>query len=102
MYKYVKPTASKQTTISFTGKQVGTTQVVIGDVLYTIVVEDKAPDGAMTNTSLTLEYWITNSMVYDDTSTSTNHTKSITTTTTGANTDEGIAIEGIKTNIYAI
>lgn len=95
LYKYVKPTASKQTTISFTGKQVGTTQVVIGDVLYTIVVEDKAPDGAMTNTSLTLEYWITNSPVYDGTSPSTNHTKSITTTTTGANTDEGIAIEGI-------
>lgn len=85
----------KQTTISFTGKKAGTTQVVIGDVLYTIVVEDKAPDDAMTNTSLTLEYWITNSMVYDGTSTSTNHTKSITTTTTGANTDEGIAIEGI-------
>lgn len=85
----------KQTTISFTGKQVGTTQVVIGDVLYTIVVEDKAPDGAMTSTSLTLEYWITNSMVYDGTSTSTNQKKVIATTTTGANTDEGIAIEGI-------
>lgn len=95
LYLYdVKP-AGKQTTISFTGKKAGTTQVVIGDVLYTIVVEDKAPDGAMTNTSLTLEYWITNSMVYDGTSPSTNHTKSITTTTTGANTDEGIAIEGI-------
>ena len=89
------PATVNQTTISFTGKKAGTTQVVIGDVLYTIVVEDKAPDGAMTNTSLTLEYWITNSMVYDGTSTSTNHTKSITTTTTGANTDEGIAIEGI-------
>ena len=95
LYKLVQPTASKQTTISFTGKKAGTTQVVIGDVLYTIVVEDKAPTGAMTNTSLTLEYWITNSPVYDGTSTLTNHTKSITTTTTGANTDEGIAIEGI-------
>lgn len=95
LYLYDVEPANKQTTISFTGKQVGTTQVKIGDVLYTIVVEDKAPDGAMTNTSLTLEYWITNSMVYDGTSTSTNHTKSITTTTTGANTDEGIAIEGI-------
>ena len=95
LYLYdVKP-AGKQTTISFTGKKAGTTQVVIGDVLYTIVVEDKAPTGAMTNTSLTLEYWITNSPVYDGTSTLTNHTKSITTTTTGANTDEGIAIEGI-------
>lgn len=49
----------------------------------------------MTASSLTIEYWITNSPVYDGTSPSTNHTKSITTTTTGANTDEGIAIEGI-------
>lgn len=95
LYKLVQPTAGKETTITFTGKKAGTTQVVIGDVLYTIVVEDKAPTGAMTYTSLTLEYWITNSPVYDGTSPSTNHTKSITTTTTGANTDEGIAIEGI-------
>lgn len=95
LYKLVQPTAGKETTITFTGKKAGTRQVVIGDVLYTIVVEDKAPTGAMTNTSLTLEYWITNSPVYDGTSPSTNHTKSITTTTTGANTDEGIAIEGI-------
>ena len=94
-YAYTANGEVNKTTISFTGKQVGRTQVVIGDVLYTIVVEDKAPTGAMTNTSLTLEYWITNSPVYDGTSTSTNHTKSITTTTTGANTDEGIAIEGI-------
>lgn len=94
-YAYTANGEVNKTTISFTGKKAGTTQVVIGDVLYTIVVEDKAPDGAMTNTSLTLEYWITNSMVYDGTSTLTNHTKSITTTTTGANTDEGIAIEGI-------
>lgn len=95
LYKLVQPTAGKETTITFTGKKAGTTQVVIGDVLYTIVVEDKAPTGAMTNTSLTLEYWITNSPVYDGTSTSTNHMKSITTTTTGANTDEGIDITTI-------
>lgn len=94
-YAYTANGEVNKTTISFTGKKAGTTQVVIGDVLYTIVVEDKAPTGAMTNTSLTLEYWITNSPVYDGTSPSTNHTKSITTTTTGANTDEGIAIEEI-------
>lgn len=86
------PATVNQTTISFTGKQVGTTQVVIGDVLYTIVVEAKAPDGAMTNTSLTLEYWITNSPVYDTASTSSNHTKSITTATDGVDTDEGVDI----------
>lgn len=92
LYLYdVKP-AGKQTTISFTGKKAGTTQVVIGDVLYTIVVEDKAPDGAMTNTSLTLEYWITNSSVYDTASASSNHTKSITTATDGVDTDEGVDI----------
>ena len=85
----------KQTTISFTGKKAGTTRVLIGDTLYTVRVVDEAPDGAMTASSLTIEYWITNSPVYDGTSPSTNHTKSITTTTTGANTDEGIAIEGI-------
>lgn len=85
----------KQTTISFTGKKADTTRVLIGDTLYTVRVVDKAPDGAMTASSLTIEYWITNSPVYDGTSPSTNHTKSITTTTTGANTDEGIAIEGI-------
>lgn len=82
----------KQTTISFTGKKAGTTQVKIGDVLYTIVVEDKAPSGAMTNTPLTLEYWITNSPVYDTASASSNHTKSITTATDGVDTDEGVDI----------
>lgn len=92
LYLYdVKP-AGKQTIISFTGKKAGTTQVVIGDVLYTIVVEDKTPDGAMTNTSLTLEYWITNSPVYDTASASSNHTKSITTATDGVDTDEGVDI----------
>lgn len=92
LYKEVTTAIRKQTTISFTGKQVGTTQVVIGDVLYTIVVEDKAPTGAMTNTSLTLEYWITNSPVYDTASASSNHTKSITTATDGVDTDEGVDI----------
>lgn len=98
LYKLVQPTASKQTTISFTGKQVGTTQVVIGDVLYTIVVEDKAPDGAMTNTSLTLEYWITNSPVYEKASVSSNKTKSITTATDGVSTDAGVDITQLAPN----
>lgn len=94
----VTPPASKQTTISFTGKKAGTTQVVIGDVLYTIVVEDKAPDGAMTNTSLTLEYWITNSPVYEKASVSSNKTKSITTATDGVSTDAGVDITQLAPN----
>lgn len=94
----VTPPASKQTTISFTGKKAGTTQVVIGDVLYTIVVEDKAPTGAMTNTSLTLEYWITNSPVYEKASVSSNKTKSITTATDGVSTDAGVDIAQLAPN----
>lgn len=98
LYKEVTTAIRKQTTISFTGKQVGTTQVVIGDVLYTIVVEDKAPTGAMTNTSLTLEYWITNSPVYEKASVSSNKTKSITTATDGVSTDAGVDITQLAPN----
>ena len=94
-YAYTLTTKTEpadETTVSFTGKQVGRTQVVIGDVLYTIVVEDKALSGALTDASLTLEYWITNSPVYDTASASSNHTKSITTATDGVDTDEGVDI----------
>lgn len=92
------PATVNQTTISFTGKKAGTTQVVIGDVLYTIVVQDKAPDDAMTNTSLTLEYWITNSPVYEKASVSSNKTKSITTATDGVSTDAGVDIAQLAPN----
>ena len=87
------PATVNQTTISFTGKQVGTTQVVIGDVLYTIVVEDKVPDGAMTGTSLTLEYWITNVRVYEGKTATT--TSSYQFQSTNASTDEGIEVEKV-------
>lgn len=93
LYKLVQPTAGKETTITFTGKKAGTTQVVIGDVLYTIVVEDKAPDGAMTGTSLTLEYWITNVRVYEGKTATT--TSSYQFQSTNASTDEGIEVEKV-------
>ena len=96
-YAYTANGEVNKTTISFTGKQVGTTQVVIGDVLYTIVVEDKAPDGAMTNTSLTLEYWITNGMVYRSSS-KTGHTDTITTDTAGATSEDGVDITEVAPN----
>ena len=93
LYKLVQPTSGKETTITFTGKKAGTTQVVIGDVLYTIVVEDKAPTGAMTNTSLTLEYWITNERVYEGKTNTT--TSSYQFQSTNASTDEGIEVEKV-------
>lgn len=82
----------KQTTISFTGKKAGTTRVLIGDTLYTVRVVDKAPDDAMTASSLTIEYWITNSEVYEDTA-QTIRSKQIAASQ--ANTDDGVEVEGI-------
>ena len=82
------------TTIVFTGVAVGTTSVKIGDVTYRIKVTDKAPDNAMTASTINLEYWITNFEVYE-TQSKTGHTKTITTSTDGATADEGIAITDI-------
>lgn len=94
LYNVIETTTDPvdETTVTFTGVAAGTTYVTIDGKLYKIVVTDKAPDGAMTSTSIDLEYWITNFEVYDGTSTSTNHTQTFTTSTAGAMTEEGIAI----------
>lgn len=97
LYKEKDLPAGQQTTLTFTGKTVGTTTVTIGGVEYTINVVDKAPSNAMTDTSIDLEYWITNNEVYE-TQSKTGHTKTITTTTDGATADEGIAITDIAPN----
>lgn len=81
-------------TITITGVTAGQeTTVKIGDVTYRIKVTDKAPSNAMTNTSINLEYWITNYEVYKGTSTSTEHIKTISSSdAAGA---EGIEIANI-------
>ena len=85
-------------TITITGVTAGQeTTVKIGDVTYRIKVTDKAPSNAMTDTSINLEYWITNFEVYE-TKSKTGHTETITTSTKGATTDEGIAIADIAPN----
>lgn len=89
--------AEASTELKFTGVAIGTTVATIGNVVYTITVSEKAPDGAMTNTSIDLEYWITNYEVYES-SDETGHTESITTSTDKATTDEGIAITDIAPN----
>ena len=85
-------------TITITGVTAGQeTTVKIGDVTYRIKVTDKAPDNAMTASTINLEYWITNYEVYE-TQSKTGHTKTITTSTKGATADEGIAITDIAPN----
>lgn len=96
-YTLVPTEEVNKTTITFTGKSKGSTQVEIDGVLYNINVV-AVPAGAMTNTSLTLEYWITNSPVYEKASVSSNKTKSITTATDGVSTDAGVDIAQLAPN----
>ena len=94
--KYTTEASEAYTKLTFTGVSVGTTSVQIGGVKYTIKVVEKAPDTAMTATSIDLEYWITNSEVYDGSDkNSANQKQTVTTSTSGVNTDEGIAISDI-------
>lgn len=87
-----------KTVITFTGVAAGTTSVKVGDVTYNIVVTDKAPEGSLTADSITLEYWITNNMVYEGQNSSTNHTKTITKNTEGIESDEGVDMTTLAPN----
>ena len=59
LYLYSQKT-DKETTLTFTGKSVGTTTVTIGDVKYNITV---TAEDLSKVTPLTIEYWITNRQV---------------------------------------
>ena len=83
-------TTGHATTITFTGKSEGTTTVTVGNVTYNITVTDTAPSDAMTKTSITLEYWITNLRVYTSASPSSAYSKTINSS--AANTTDGVAI----------
>lgn len=96
---YTKPgtdAVPASSTITFTGKSVGDTFVVIGDVKYNIHVTEKAPDNALTDASINLEYWITNNEVYDGKTTSANHTRTINSA--NAPTPEGVALADLAPN----
>lgn len=85
-------------TITFNGKSVGDTSVTIGGVKYNIHVTEKAPDNALTGTSINLEYWITNNKVYDGSQTAANQYQKITTSTNGVTTAEGVALADLAPN----
>lgn len=94
LYLYSQKT-DKETTLTFTGKSVGTTTVTIGDVKYNIIVSDKAPDDALTATSIDLEYWITNELVHETNDKTTENVQKITTSKDGVTSAEGIAIADV-------
>lgn len=89
-------TVPASSTIPFTGKSAGDTSVTIGGVKYNIHVTEKAPDNALTGTSINLEYWITNNEVYDGKTTSANHTRTINSA--NAPTPEGVALADLAPN----
>ena len=91
-------TVPASSTITFTGKSAGDTSVVIGGVKYNIHVTEKAPDNALTDTSINLEYWITNNKVYDGSQTAANQYQTITTSTNGVTTAEGVALADLAPN----
>lgn len=69
LYLYSQKTTpgGKKTTLTFTGKSVGTTEVTIGNTKYIIKVTD---EDLSTVTPLAIEYWITNKQVTADGATS--------------------------------
>lgn len=85
-------------TITFTGRSAGDTSVTIDGVKYNIHVTEKAPDNALTDTSINLEYWITNNKVYDGSQTAANQYQTITTSTNGVTTAEGVALADLAPN----
>lgn len=100
LYLYEPQTtfSGKETTLTFTGKAAGDTSVVIGVVKYNIHVTEKAPNNALTDTSINLEYWITNNKVYNGSQTAANQYQTITTSTNGVITDEGVALADLAPN----
>lgn len=81
-----QPTGTK---VTFSGVAVGTTHVTIGGITYTINV---APAGSLTDDSIDLEYWITNSEVY---ATENKENQKRTINKSKAETEEGVAISDL-------
>lgn len=89
-YAYTANGEVNKTTISFTGKKAGTTQVKIGDVLYIITV---SPENLDNVSPLKIEYWITNSRLTG--TTSSKNELSIAATLAGVASAEGVEIASL-------
>lgn len=84
--------AQNVTTLTFTGVAAGTTTVRVGDATYTVNVVGDAPNNAPTANTIYLEYWITNSKVYNQKDTNGAYYKAITTNTKGVKTETGVDV----------
>ena len=102
LYKQQPTSGGKETTLTFTGKSVGTTTVTIGSVKYNIIVSDKAPDDALTADTITLEHWITNARVATTSGATGDdrNVQKISKTTAGIQSEDGVAVEKLAYTPY--
>lgn len=102
LYKQQPSLGGKETTLTFTGRSVGTTTVTIGNVKYTIIVSDKAPDDALTADTITLEHWITNARVAATSGATGDdrNVQKISKTTAGIQSKDGVAVETLAYTPY--
>lgn len=97
--KPIAPTPAS-TTITFSGKSVGDTSVKIGDVTYMIHVTKELPANALTAGTITLEHWITNGRVAQQSGTSGDdiNVQTISNTIDNVQTDDGVALDTLSFN----
>lgn len=93
-------TGGEQTTITFNGVAEGNTSVQIGDVTYTIHVTKELPANALTADTITLEHWITNGRVAQQSGTSgdTINIQTVSNTIDNVQTDDGVALDTLSFN----
>lgn len=85
--------ASGQTTLTFTGVAAGTTTAQVGNATYTVNVVENAPSNApAANSTIYLEYWITNRQVYENSNNANSYYRAITTRTDGVTTEAGVDV----------
>ena len=93
-------TGGDQTTLTFYGVAEGKTSVTIGDVTYKINVTKELPANALTADTITLEHWITNGRVAQQSGTSgdTINIQTVSNTIDNVQTDDGIALDTLSFN----
>ena len=93
-------TGGDQTTLTFYGVAEGKTSVTIGDVTYKINVTKELPANALTADTITLEHWITNGRVAQQSGTSGDdiNVQTISNTINNVQTDDGVALDTLSFN----
>lgn len=89
-----------KTAITFKGLSVGDATVEIGGVTYTIHVTNELPANALTADTITLEHWITNGRVAQQSGTSGDdiNVQTISNTIDNVQTDDGVALDTLSFN----